>query len=149
MAGRVLRAQEKTEVDVAVQYKLKLSKFSLRFASAGFGILLKMTLKYQTPSNVKQKRKLAVEAPGFIWVALYMHAYTEKEVQCNMGNNLWIWNQNIEFLLWTFSCGMILDKPLLLLGAFLHLNFLGEWGYIYVYTSLYCSHIIQYFIVSM
>lgn len=30
--GKVLRVQEKTRIDVAVQYKLKLSKFSLGFA---------------------------------------------------------------------------------------------------------------------
>lgn len=74
MTRRVWRAQEKTEVDAAVHYTLKLSKFSLRFASAGFGILLKMTLKYWTPSNVGQKRELAAEASGFVWVALYILA---------------------------------------------------------------------------
>lgn len=38
-AGRVLRTHEKSGVDVAVGYKLKPRKFSLRFAGAVVGVL--------------------------------------------------------------------------------------------------------------
>lgn len=61
------------------QYKLKLSKFSLRFTGTDFGILLKITLEYWTLSSyVKQKRDWAVEATGFIWVLHYMCMLIQK-----------------------------------------------------------------------
>lgn len=45
-----------------------------------------------------------------------------------------------EFLLLTFSRGMILDKPLSFLKAFLYLNFLiSKWGVVPVLLSLSLS----------